>query len=381
VAVLAAFLGNGAVVAGWVPQIPTLKARLALSDGELGLSLFGSAAGGILALPLAAWAAGRVGSRAVTFSTGFLYCLLLPLLPQTGSWWSASLLLVLFGACHGGMDVAMNAQAVAVEAARGRPSMSSFHACYSLGNFASAGLAGLLLALGLSAQGVMLAIALTVAAGFALLLPGLLPAIGGGRGAPKAPPRRWRRPSGILLALGALSFAVLLGEEAMQDWSTVFLRFERGQSAALAAWGYTAFAAAMAAGRLLGDRLVERLGAVALVRAGALLAAAGLAAALLAPWAAASIAGFAAVGFGIANVIPLLFGAAGRVNPARASDGIAVVAVAGYAAFLGGPLAIGFVADRLSLPAGLAMVVLALLAVAAAAGIAGRPAPPGSRVS
>jgi predicted MFS family arabinose efflux permease len=377
--VLAAFLGNGAVLAGWVPQIPQVKARLALADGELGLSLFGSAAGGILALPLSAWAVGHLGSRTVTFVTGFLYCLMLPLLPHAWSWWSVSLLLVLFGGCHGAMDVAMNAQAVAVETARRRPSMSSFHACYSLGNFASAGIGGLLLGAGLGAGWVVLAIALAVAAGFALMLPGLLPGAGGGRGADKPPPRRWRRPSGILLALGALCFAVLLGEEAMQDWSTVFLRFERGQAPALAAWGYTAFAAAMAAGRLLGDRLVERLGAVALVRAGALLAAAGLAGALLAPWAAATIAGFAAVGFGIANVVPLLFGAAGRVNPARSGDGIATVAVAGYAAFLGGPLLIGFVADHLSLSAGLAVVVLSLLTVAVAAGIAGRAAPPGSR--
>ena len=120
-------------------------------------------------------------------------------------------------------------------------------------------------------------------------------------------------------------------------------------------------AAAMAVGRLLGDRLVQGLGPARLVLVGALIAAAGLVAAIIFPWPGAAIIGFAAVGFGTANNMPLLFGAAGR---AQAGHGIAIVAAAAYGAFLVGPLVIGFTAQHLSLPAALGIIVVALLCVA-----------------
>src|SRR5258706_7941831 len=134
-ATLAAFFASGAVYAGWVPQIPLVKLRLGLGDQALGAALFGLAAGGIAALPLAAALIQRHGSRSVMLAGGFAFCILLPLLPLAPSWAGLTLLLFLFGAGHGLMDVAMNAQAVVLEARRRRPLMSSFHGFFSLGNF------------------------------------------------------------------------------------------------------------------------------------------------------------------------------------------------------------------------------------------------------
>jgi MFS family permease len=369
IATLVAFFASGAVYAGWVPQIPLVKARLGLGDAALGGALFGLAAGGILALPLAAWLSSRLGSRRVMLAGGFGFCVLLPLLPLAPSWTMLVVLLALFGASHGLMDVAMNAQAVILEARRGRPLMSSFHAFFSLGNFAAAGACGLLLAAGLPAELTALMIAATMLAGLAACAGWLLP--GAAERAAAAP--AFARPTGLLLALGALAFAGLLAEESMIDWSTVFLRFARDLSEAAAAGGFAAYAAAMAVGRLIGDQLVQALGPVRLVRAGALLAAGGLALAIALPWPGAAVIGFAAVGFGVANITPLLFGAAGRAHGARAGHGIAVVATAGYGAFLVGPLMIGFTAERLSLPAALGLVVLALLCVAGGSAVLRRP--------
>jgi MFS family permease len=183
-----------------------------------------------------------------------------------------------------------------------------------------------------------------------------------------------------LVALGAVAFCVLFGEGAMADWSAVYLRDVAGAGPGLAAVGYAAFSLTMAGGRLVGDRLTERLGPARLVRGGGLLAAAGLAAALVsgAPWAA--VAGFGFVGAGLSTVFPVALAAAGRLTGRSAGGAIATVASCGYAGFLVGPPLIGFVAHAASLRAGLGLVVGTSAAIALLAGAlrrhrAPRPAP------
>ena len=169
----------------------------------------------------------------------------------------------------------------------------------------------------------------------------------------------FRLPPASLLGLGALAFAVLLCEGAAADWSAVYLRNDLAAGPELAAAGFGAFSLAMAVGRLGGDRLVRRLGPVAVVRGSAALAAVGLGVGLVVarPWTA--VAGFAALGLGCSNVVPVLFSAAGRtpgVQPARA---LAAVTVMGYTAFLAGPPLIGLVAQATSLRAALGLLVVA----------------------
>ena len=62
-----------------------------------------------------------------------------------------------------------------------------------------------------------------------------------------------------------------------------------------------------------------------------------------------AIMGFALVGLGLANIIPLLFGAAGNLPGFPPGAGIAGVATIGYAGFLVGPLLIGTIAELFSL--------------------------------
>ena len=166
------------------------------------------------------------------------------------------------------------------------------------------------------------------------------------------------RVSRSVLILSLLAFCLLLNEGAMADWSSVYLRSSLNTSEAVAAYGYAVFSATMAIGRLVGDRLTVRFGRVEMVRYGALVAAAGLGIALVLGSIATTMAGFAAVGFGFAAIIPLVFGAAGRVEGQSAGSGLATVTTIGYLGFLIGPPLIGYAADLLSLRIALGLVVI-----------------------
>ena len=127
----------------------------------------------------------------------------------------------------------------------------------------------------------------------------------------------------------------------------------------------------MAAGRLAGDWLRARFGAVPLVRWSACLAAAGLVVALVVPWPLVAIAGFGLVGLGLANLVPVFFGAAGRIPGQAPGAAIAALATIGYSGFVVGP-ALHRCSSRIARACGsrLGLIVLACVAIALAAGIA-----------
>ncbi len=184
----------------------------------------------------------------------------------------------------------------------------------------------------------------------------------------RAPAFAW--PSRALLGLGSLAFLGLLAEGAMADWSAVYLHDALGATGSVAAAGFAAFAFAMALGRFGGDALVARFGSPAVLRTSSTLAAVGLGVALVVATPPVAMVGFAAVGFGIANIIPVLFRAAGDVPGVAAGAGLAAVATTGYAGFLAGPVLIGCTAELTSLPIGLTLVSAACAAIALAGGIA-----------
>ena len=153
----------------------------------------------------------------------------------------------------------------------------------------------------------------------------------------------------------------------MLDWSAVFLREFRGFDAATAGVGYAGFSVAMALVRLVGDRVVARIGPVLTVRLGASLAAAGFLLATLVAWPPAALIGFVLVGSGAANIVPVMFGAAGRLPGASPEISLATVTMLGYAGLLSGPALIGFLAQASNLAAALAAVAGLLLLTAASA--------------
>ncbi|HZB75264.1 MAG TPA: MFS transporter [Solirubrobacteraceae bacterium] len=252
------------------------------------------------------------------------------------------------------MDVAMNSHGVHVEKALGRPIMSSLHAGWAFGGMAGAAFSAACAGIGVDARA-------TAAIASALLLLALLSVVrrlGHGSAAEgDEAPGFTLPPRGVLL-LAVLCLLVMTTEGAMADWSGLYLRQDLGSSVALAALAYSFFTAGMTVGRLVGDAINARIGPVALLRGGALLTGIPLAGLLLIGQPAAALIGLFLVGLGVANGVPLMFSAAGRQPDTPPGPGIAAVSSMGSLGFLAGPPVIGFLADAVSLPWALSMLIL-----------------------
>jgi predicted MFS family arabinose efflux permease len=355
------FFVIGFAAGAWAPLVPFAKQRLALNDGGLGLLLLCLGLGSIFAMPAAGALAARVGPRPVLLATAAIACLVFPLLATVSSWPLFAVALLLFGVGIGALDCVTNIQAIMVERDSGRTMMSGFHALYSLGGFAGAGAVSALIALNIALPGISVAVAVLMALATAISTPGLLSQKAKDHAA------RFVAPRGVVLLIGAFCFVVFLAEGSALDWSAVLLRAVRHAAPGEGGLGYVAFAVAMTGGRLVGDRVVTRLGLRRAVIAGAAIASVGLAFATLAPDWRSGVVGYAMVGVGCSNIVPALFTAIGRQSVMPESQAVAAVSVLGYAGILIGPAGIGLVANAASLPVALLMVAAMLAVVAASA--------------
>jgi hypothetical protein len=364
VAVAVTFVALGVGGGSWATRIPAVQHRIGLSAAELGLALFGLGFGSLLSMPLTGVLIARRGSRPVLRGAALLFAVSIALPPLAWNLPTLWLALTLFGAASGALDVAMNSHGVAVEHVYERPILSSFHAAYSAGALLGAALGGLAAGLGIDARVHLAAIAglvlLTALASGRALLPADEDGGAAGQGLTLRLPRQ-------LVVVGIVAFLCLLAEGAASDWSAVYLAGPLGSSPDVAAAGFAGFAAAMMLARIAGDRLALALGDVALVRAGALLGAGGMAIGLVAGNAPTAIVAFACLGAGLAGIVPVVFRAAATHPDVPAGIGLAAVSTAGYTGFLLGPPVIGAAASVTSLPRALALVVLATAAIAALA--------------
>ena len=368
-AVSSLFFLNGVVVATWIPYIPSVKRHHDIGDGQLGLTLFAFTLGGVLGLPLAGWLVGRRGSRNVAVAGALGLCLMLPGPVFAPHAFLVAVALVVFGVFNGALDVSMNAQAVEVERRHGRAIMSSFHALYSFGGLAGSGLAGLTMFAEVPPVVHVGLVSLAMAASVLVAWPFLVVSAP----SPTGMERVFARPPRHLVALGLIALCGLLAEGAMADWTAVYLRDVLATSSGTAALGFAAFSLAMAAGRFAGDMLTRRWGPVRVLRTSSVVASVGLALALLLHDARAAMIGFAAVGIGIANIVPLVFSAAGRAPGLPPSTAIAAVASLGYFGWLAGPPVIGLAAEALGLPSALGLVSAACAFVAIRASFVREP--------
>ncbi len=354
----AAFFMPGFAIAAWAPMVPFAKARAGLDEASLGLVLLCLGAGSLLAMPLAGALAARQGCRRVMGLAALVIAAMLPLLVTAATPLALGAALFVLGAAMGAMDCTMNLQAVVVERESGRALMSGFHGFYSIGGFAGAAALTALLSAGTSP------LAAALVAGAVLALLGLLaaPHWRGQRIDQDGPVFAW--PRGRVLLIGAICFVVFLAEGAMLDWGAVLLVEVKGVVPARAGAGYVVFALAMTLTRLAGDALVQRIGRLRAVAGGAVLAFAGFLVLTLVPSPGLALAGFAMVGVGCANIVPVMFTLAG--NQAAMPERLAIPAVTtlGYAGVLAGPALIGFLAHGTSLVAALLAVAVAVLAVA-----------------
>ena len=351
-------------MAAWAPLVPYAKARLGVGDGMLGLLLLCLGAGSIATMPLSGTLAARFGCRRVIWASSLVVCAALPLLATAGGVVPLAAALLLFGAGLGTVDVVINIQAVIVEQAARRPMMSGFHGLFSVGGIAgAAGVSGVLWAGGSPLLATLCTDAVIVAA--LLAFGGALLPYGGDRGGAV-----FALPRGPVLLIGGLCFICFLAEGAMLDWSALILTAVHGLDAGRAGLGYAVFSVAMTTGRLSGDRVVGALGGRLVLLCGGICAASGVVLAVLAPSWPAALAGFALVGAGASNVVPVLYSALGRQRAMPANLAVAAVTTLGYSGILTGPAGIGFVAHAVGLPVAFGGVAGLLLVIAACSGIA-----------
>ena len=356
-ATLALFLGHGFANGGWAAYIPSMKARLTLTDASLSIVLLCVAAGAVVSMPLAGVFAAKVGSgvSSRSLSIALVLALILPLLvPNMAGMCVAGFL---FGAANGSMDVCMNVEASFVERRWGAAIMSSFHAAWSAGGFAGAGMATLLLVSGRDPSFIL--IGATALA--ALLFASAWLPLGRGESAASGP--RLAMPSGAVLPVCLAVFLAMLSEGSVADWCGVYLASVVKADAASAVLGYASFSGSMLAARLIGDHASRVFGPKLLIGSGAVMAAAGMVLASAALGVLPTVIGFGIAGFGLGNLVPVLFSAAARLS-ATPAVGIAMAATSGYTGFLIGPVVMGSLATAIGLQAGMLALAVFLFAVA-----------------
>ena len=361
------FAVNGFLLAAWVARLPATRDRLGASVAELGLVLLAPGFGSLLSMPFGGRLCRRFGSRAVVAVTTVAGSAALVLLAVVPSLAGLAAALFAWGSFYGSWDVAMNVHGSAVEQAAGREWMPRYHACWSVGGIAGAGLGALAAHAGVGLAPHFAAVAvLCVVLVFVALrsfvedrAPDAVPAAVNS-------PRRTRRGSARsrllsprLLLVGVVTLCATTLEGAAADWLALFLTDEREATASLAAAGYAVFAVAMAGGRFSGTVVAARLGRDGAVRVGGLVSLAGVLLTVTAPGLASAYLGAVLWALGVCLVFPAAVSAGGE-EPERPQDAIAAVTTIGYGGFLIGPPLIGLLAEQVGL--GRALLVLLVLA-------------------
>lgn len=360
----AQFFGSGFVFATWGVHIPSVKAHYGVDEAQLGLAMLAAGVGALLGLTQASLWIGRCGARRMAGLCGAIYASLLAGLLVMPGYAALLCLLGVFGVVTSVFDVAINTEATQLELRGGQPLMSGMHGMFSLGGMMGAVTGGATLAAGIAPQRHLVLVSAAMAVSIALSARWMLPreatafdSEGG----------KFRLPRGALAVLGLMAALGLIAEGAIYDWSVLYLQQELGSPQQQAAMAYASFSAAMAAARFAGDAMRARFSPSVLLRGSALLAVASMTLVLVthAPWLA--LVGFAGVGIGFANVVPILFAASARVPGVEPTRGIAAVSAAAYLGFMAGPPLIGLLAKTGSLTSALYMVVAFAAALAASA--------------
>ncbi len=341
-AVAGMFLVNGFLTGSWAPQIPLVLSRLEITEFTLGLLILCFGLGALCAMPWSGYLMSRHGTRPVLRIFALVTAFGLLVVALAPNVWLAGIALYLFGGLIGGMDVAMNANAVVVEQKLGRAIMSSSHGFWSLGGFAGGGAGGFIIQ---TYGHLPHAILVTVIAliGVILALPRL---VSEGRPVHHEHTKFALPRTATVYLVGLMALLSMIPEGAVLDWAALYLQQELDTNLATAGFAFAGFSATMAVMRFLGDGVRNRYGAVTTLRFSALIAAVSMCVAGFAPWAWLAIPAFAICGFGVANMVPICFSAGGNQPGMPSGTGMAVVTTMGYSGILLAPSAIGFAAER-----------------------------------
>ena len=342
------FFGMGFCFATWASRIPDLKLFLKLSEADLGTILFALPIGQLVAMPFSGKVVAKYGSRKIAILGLLSYAFFLTLLGLPTQSWQLGLGLFLFGFFGNFCNIAVNTQGVYTQQLFEKPIMGSFHGSWSLAGFSGALLALMMLYFKLNPLqhfsivfGIIL---LLIIFNYRYLVQTSAKKI-----EEKEKISVFKIQDKSLIWLGVISFCCMASEGIMFDWSGVYFKEIVKAPGSLVVLGYTSFMVTMAIGRFLSDVLVGKFGPRKVLIGSGFVISTGLYTAVLFPNLIACTLAFMLVGFGVSNVIPILFNEAGKSKKVSTSIALTIVSSISFIGFLVGPPVIGYIADLTSL--------------------------------
>ena len=344
----------GFIFSSWASRIPQVKDKFHLNEAELGGVLFMLPLGALAALPFSGWLVHRLSSRIMSIASALIYTILLYSIAIADTVFALSFILFGFGMIGNFGNISMNSQGISIQHRINKPILSSLHAMWSIGAFSAAAISGWTMKMGYSTAMhftiVSLIAAVIIITGSFFLIPD--------EGVDDASAKVFVLPNKKLILLGVICFCVAMSEGAMADWSSLYYRQVIHELNSISTTGYTAFAMCMAAGRLMGDKLVQSFKHSTVLKMNGMLIVLGMLLSLSFSFPSTVMMGFALVGFGVSSVIPIVYMLAAKTKDMAPSVALAAVSSVGFTGFLVGPPAIGFIAHEIGLRSALVVVVM-----------------------
>ena len=343
------FFISGFGYSTWASRIPAIQQELHLSDAQLGSLLLASPIGVLITVPVTGRLLGIYSSKSIALFGAIFYNLVLGILSFTTQIWQLGVVLFLFGSSRNLLNLSINAQAVEVQAFYGKSIMTSFHAMWSMAGFAGAAVGYLFTTLIASTLTSIHYHFLTVSIVLLVLSFSCYPHL-----FHKLHPKQPRKPlfslpDKHLLTFSLIAFASMACENVMYDWSGIYFHKIVNATKGMATAAFVVYMVAMTTGRLLGDKVVNRLGIVPILKYSGLLIGAGLLLAVFLPFTVTALLGFVMTGLGVSCIIPLVFSLAGKSTTTSSGVAIASVSTIGYFGFLVVPPSVGFISQAAGL--------------------------------
>jgi len=353
------FFLQGLCFASWASRIPTIQQKLGLSESELGAILLALPVGLMLSLPLSGWLITKIGSRKVAIFNVLLYSLILTTLGLAPNTYALITGLFFFGLAGNMVNIAINTQAVGVEAMYQKSIMASFHGLWSLAGFVGASVGTIMIGNEIIPFYHFLVMLVVSWLGVAVSAFYLI------KEDSKTDEKQpiFAMPDKSLINLGIIAFCSMICEGAMFDWSGVYFKKVVLAEPAWVGAGYTAFMSTMALSRFFADWFTSKFGLKVVLQLSGILTAAGLLIAVLLPNLPTAIMGFFLVGAGVSSVVPLVYSAAGKSTVLSPGVALAAVSTIGFLGFLIGPPLIGLVAGVSSLRGSFSIIAIMGLAI------------------
>jgi MFS family permease len=343
------YFGMGFCFATWASRIPDIKSFLNLSEGELGSILFALPLGQLTAMPFSGKIVTRFSSRKVLIFAMPLYAFCLTFIGLAEKPWQLAVTLYLFGICANFSNIAINTQGVYTEQIFKKPIMGSFHGSWSLAGFCGALVALVMVKFNLTPYQHFMIVFASVGIIILINYRFLAKVKSVVKVEKEVKKTRFKMPEKSLIWLGVMGFCCMASEGIMFDWSGVYFKDIVKAPGALVILGYTSFMISMASGRFLSDILVRKFGAKKILLISGITISLGLYTAVIFPYLIPCTIAFMMVGFGVSNVIPIIYSTVGRITTIPTGEALTIVTGISFLGFLMGPPIIGHIAELTSL--------------------------------